>query len=77
MADAHAEAFEAYGELCRLARAQLRSLRPGDTLATTALVNEAFLKLAGGRAAWQDRAHFLALAARDAADPTGIDCIWR
>ena len=65
MADAHAEAFEAaYGELRRLARAQLRSLRPGDTLATTALVNEAFVKLVGGSAAWQDRAHFLALAAR-------------
>jgi len=65
MADVHAQAFEAaYVELRRLARAQLRSLKPGETLATTALVNEAFLKLVGSSAGWQDRAHFLALAAR-------------
>jgi RNA polymerase sigma factor (TIGR02999 family) len=65
MADLHAQAFEAaYAELRRLARAQLRSLKPGETLATTALVNETFLKLVGSSAGWQDRAHFLALAAR-------------
>lgn len=65
MADDHARAFEAaYGELRRLARAQLRALRPGETLATTALVNEAFVKLVDGSAAWNDRAHFLSLAAR-------------
>ena len=65
MADSDGQAFEAaYSELRRLARAQLRSLRPGDTLATTALVNEAFVKLVGSSAGWQDRAHFLALAAR-------------
>jgi RNA polymerase sigma factor (TIGR02999 family) len=65
MSDPHAQAFEAaYGELRRIARSQLRSLRPGETLATTALVNEAFIKLSAASAAWQDRVHFLALAAR-------------
>jgi DNA-directed RNA polymerase specialized sigma24 family protein len=49
--DAFAQAYEAaYDELRRLARRQLRSLRPGDTLATTALVNEAFLKLVPSQA---------------------------
>jgi DNA-directed RNA polymerase specialized sigma24 family protein len=43
---AFAEAFEAaYSELRRLARRQLRMLRPGETLATTTLVHEAYLKL--------------------------------
>jgi RNA polymerase sigma factor (TIGR02999 family) len=60
-----AEAFEAaYDELRRLARRQLRSLRPGDTLATTALVNEAYLKLVRRPVGCQDRHHFFALAAR-------------
>jgi RNA polymerase sigma factor (TIGR02999 family) len=39
--------------------------RPGHTLQPTALVNEAFTRLAGGNAAtWQDRAHFYAVCAR-------------
>jgi len=60
-----AEAFEAsYGELRRLARRQLRRLRPGQTLTTTALVHEAFVKLVKGPAKAEDRAHFFALAAR-------------
>jgi RNA polymerase sigma factor (TIGR02999 family) len=60
-----AQAFAAaYDELRRIARRQLRSLRPGQTLATTALVNEAFVKLADHRATWGDKSHFLALAAR-------------
>jgi len=60
-----AEAFSAaYDELRRIARRQLRALRPGDTLATTALVHEAFVKLADRHGAWRDRAHFLALASR-------------
>src|SRR5262249_57993129 len=50
-------------ELRRIARRQLRALRPGETLATTALVNEAFVKLAD-HGSWTDKAHFLALAAR-------------
>ena len=59
------EAFEAsYSELRRLARRQLRRLRPGQTLTTTALVHEAFVKLVKGPVTAEDRAHFLALAAR-------------
>jgi RNA polymerase sigma factor (TIGR02999 family) len=62
---AFSEAFEAsYDELRRLARRQLRSLRPGETLATTALVNEAFLKLIRRPVGCQDKTHFFALAAR-------------
>lgn len=62
---AFAQAFAAaYEELRRLARRQLRSLRPGDTLATTALVNEAFLKLVRRPVGCADHAHFFALAAR-------------
>ena len=51
-----------YEDLRRRARAQLRS-RDGQTLTTTALVHETYLKLiAADRVSWQDRAHFLALA---------------
>jgi len=54
-----------YDELRRVARAYLRRERPGHTLQPTALVHEAYARLAGGRvAAPRDRAHFLALAAR-------------
>jgi RNA polymerase sigma factor (TIGR02999 family) len=54
-----------YDELRRLARAQLRRLRPGDTLDTTALVHEAYLKLAERTALGpEQRSHFLSLAAR-------------
>jgi RNA polymerase sigma-70 factor, ECF subfamily len=52
-------------ELHRLARRQMRRERDGHTLQTTALVNEAYLRLvdlAGVR--WQDRAHFFAMSAR-------------
>jgi RNA polymerase sigma factor (TIGR02999 family) len=53
-----------YPELRRLAR-QVRSGRAGDTLNTTALAHEAYLKLAGGHVVeWQARAHFFAVAAR-------------
>jgi len=62
---AFSHAFEAaYGELRRLARRQLRRLRPGQTLTTTSLVHEAFVKLVQGRVDTTDRAHFFALAAR-------------
>src|SRR5262245_66235527 len=54
----------AYDELRRLARRQLRALRPGETLVTTALVNEAFLKLVRRPVGCEDRNHFFALAAR-------------
>lgn len=49
---------------CRAHRA-LRGQPSGLTLSTTALVHESYLKLIGNeRVSWQDRAHFLALAAR-------------
>jgi RNA polymerase sigma-70 factor, ECF subfamily len=52
-------------ELRRLARHQMRGERDNHTLQTTALVNEAFLRLVDlQRIRWQDRTHFLALSAR-------------
>lgn len=54
-----------YGELHGLAHRQRARSRPGDTLSTTVLVHEAFLKISQGAAvAVQDRQHFFALAAR-------------
>lgn len=54
-----------YGELKRRAAQCMRRQRPGDTLQATALVHETFMRLAGaGQVAWQDRKHFLAVAAR-------------
>lgn len=52
-----------YADLKRLAHAQRGRLRPGDTLRTTAVVNEAYLKLVRmGR--WESREHFMNAAAR-------------
>lgn len=54
-----------YRDLRRLASYMLRGERPGHTLQPTALVNEAYLKLAGqARLQWQNRTHFFAVAAR-------------
>jgi RNA polymerase sigma factor (TIGR02999 family) len=54
-----------YDELRRLARARLRSERRGHLLQTTALVNEAYLKLVDQRQVqWQNRSHFFAIAAQ-------------
>ena len=54
-----------YKELRRLAVHRLRSERPNHTLQPTALVNEAYLKLAGQRdAKWQNRAQFFAVASQ-------------
>lgn len=54
-----------YEELRRIAGSQLSRERPDHTLNTTALVHEAYLKLVDiRRVEWQDRAHFLAVAAR-------------
>jgi RNA polymerase sigma factor (TIGR02999 family) len=54
-----------YGELRDIARQRLRSFRPGETLNTTALVHEAYVRLVDqSRAEPGDRAHFLALASR-------------
>ncbi len=52
-----------YDELRRLARSRLRHERGGHTLQTTALVHEAYLRLAGSEVAPLDRVHFLSLAA--------------
>lgn len=51
----------AYRELRTIAHRRLAAGNRGGTLSTTALVHEAYLKLAG-RSAWQDRAHLLACA---------------
>jgi RNA polymerase sigma factor (TIGR02999 family) len=51
-----------YPELKRLAHFQLTSERPGHTLNTTAIVHEAFLRLASGDGKWSDRGHFLRAA---------------
>lgn len=55
----------AYRELRQIAARKLRSERDGHTLSTTALVHEAFLELTKlNRITWQNRAHFLAVAAQ-------------
>lgn len=52
-------------ELHRLARHYMRGERPGHSLQATALVNEAYLKLVDAqRVNWQNRSHFVAMAAR-------------
>jgi RNA polymerase sigma-70 factor (ECF subfamily) len=54
-----------YDELHRLARAYMSRERPGHPLQATALVNEAYLRLTdSSRVQWQNRAHFLAVAAQ-------------
>lgn len=52
-----------YDELRRVARRHMRRERPGHSLQTTGLVNEAYLRLAGQRGIeWQTRAHFFSVA---------------
>ena len=54
-----------YNELRRLAHRYMRLERSGQTLQTTALVNEAYLRLVELEGIeWQDRVHFLAVSAR-------------
>jgi RNA polymerase sigma factor (TIGR02999 family) len=54
-----------HADLRRLARAQRRQLQPGETLSTTALVNEAYLKLRRvDYPGVANRAHFFSLVAR-------------
>jgi RNA polymerase sigma-70 factor (ECF subfamily) len=54
-----------YSELRQMAARRLRSERDGHTLSTTALVHEAWLELSKlNRIQWQNRAHFLAIAAQ-------------
>jgi RNA polymerase sigma factor (TIGR02999 family) len=53
-----------YDELHRLAHRYMARERAGHTLQTTALVNEAYLRLKdAGQVEWKDRAHFFAIAA--------------
>jgi len=54
-----------YAELHRLAGMYLRRERAGNSLQTTALLNEAYLRLVNVRETeWQDRTHFFAMSAR-------------
>ena len=54
-----------YDEVRRIATAQVRRAGGENTLSTTAVVHEAYLRLAGGApVAWEDRGHFFAVAAR-------------
>ena len=61
----HAVMRMVYDELKRLARSHLRREMKGVSLDTTALVHEAYLKLAGGRhPSYQNRAHFYGVVSR-------------
>ena len=54
-----------YDVLRRIARQHMRKERAGHTLQTTALANEAYLRLISGASVdWKDRAHFFALCAQ-------------
>ena len=54
-----------YEELHRMAKGYMRRERPGQTLQTTALVHEAYLRLVDvTNVRWQDRAHFFAISAQ-------------
>jgi len=52
-----------YAELHRLARAYMRRERPDHTLQATALINEAYLRLAREDTDWNSREHFIGIAA--------------
>ena len=54
-----------HGELRRLAKRYMARERPGHTLQTTALINEAYLRLVNSKnVRWQNRAHFFAVSAQ-------------
>jgi RNA polymerase sigma factor (TIGR02999 family) len=54
-----------YDELRRMARRYMRNERAGNTLQTTALVNEAYLRLVDAKnVSWSDRVHFFAVSAQ-------------
>jgi RNA polymerase sigma factor (TIGR02999 family) len=58
-------AAKIYGELHRIASREMRRERPGHTLQTTALVNEAYMRLAAaGSLEIQSRGHFFAVASQ-------------
>jgi RNA polymerase sigma factor (TIGR02999 family) len=54
----------AYGELRRLAAGLMRRERQGQTLQPTALVHEAYLRLAGAGTPWTDKRHFVGIVSR-------------
>ena len=70
MADREAAPLErlvplVYSDLRRMAHRYMRRETPGNTLRTTALVNEAYLRLVDvNNVRWQDRAHFFAVSAQ-------------
>src|SRR5262249_50138504 len=53
-----------YDELRRIAARYMRGERPGQTLQATALVHEAYMRLANAGTPWHDRRHFVGIAAR-------------
>lgn len=53
-----------YNELRKLAAAYMRRERPGQTIQATALVHEAYLRLAGAGTPWHDERHFVGIASR-------------
>ena len=54
-----------YGDLHRIAAREMRREQPGHTLQTTAVLNEAYLRIFRGKPVdWKDRAHFYASAAQ-------------
>jgi RNA polymerase sigma-70 factor (ECF subfamily) len=54
-----------YAELRRMARRHMNQQRPGHTLQTTALIHEAYMRLAGDSGKqWENRAHFFGVAAK-------------
>ena len=53
-----------YDELHRIARRHRARWSGNDTINTTALVHEAYVKVSGGEGAYENRAHFLAVASR-------------
>jgi RNA polymerase sigma factor (TIGR02999 family) len=62
--DADALAPLVYDELRRIAAGYMRRERPGQTLQATALVNEAYIRLAHAGTPWHDKRHFVGIAAR-------------
>jgi RNA polymerase sigma factor (TIGR02999 family) len=53
-----------YNELRRIAAAYMKRERPGQTLQPTALVHEAYMRLARAGQPWNDKRHFVGIAAR-------------
>jgi|SRR5882724_2997775 len=52
-----------HAELHRIAQRYMQNERPGHTLETSALINEAYLRLVDQTISWQGRAHFFGIAA--------------